>query len=149
MSAGRLPERLLLQQARTKETAVALDEFGFEVVASSLRADSRDMKTFVEVLASKLTGALPDQTVVERKGGLFSREKPVHRIQVSLGESRYELKASGAHVDTTRARAVRGIVLKTEQVALHDWIDALSRDLAEYAQSSEQARMALERLLQG
>jgi len=31
----------------------------FEMVAASLRADSADLRTFVEALAAKLEGALP------------------------------------------------------------------------------------------
>jgi hypothetical protein len=42
---------------------------------------------------------------------------------------------------------VRGIVLKTEQLPLDGWIDDLSRDLTDQAQNSEQARLALGRLL--
>jgi hypothetical protein len=127
---------------------VESDDLDFELVASSLRADSRDLKTFVEALAVKLEGALPGQCFIERRGGgLFSREKHVHRIQVMLGDQRFELSADGGRVETTCAKAVRGIVLKTESVPLDEWIDRLSRGLAEHAQTSEQARIALERLL--
>lgn len=123
---------------------------GFELLASSLRADSGDLKSFVEAMATKMEGALPAQTMVERKGGgLFSKERRVRRILVSLGDSRYELVADGGQVETTFARAVRGIVLKTERLPLDAWIDALSQDLAESARTSEQARLALERLLSG
>lgn len=124
------------------------DDLGFELVASSLRADTRDLTTFVDVLATKLEGLLPSQTEVERKGaGIFSKEKHVHRIRVALGDGRYELVAKGGRLEPTFARAVRGIVLKTEQLSLDDWIEALSRDIAAEAQNSEQARLALERLL--
>ncbi|HLJ66155.1 MAG TPA: hypothetical protein VKX16_02195 [Chloroflexota bacterium] len=124
-----------------------VDPQGFEIVASSLRADSRDLETFVEVLATKLAGALPTQTAIDRRGGLFSRDKRVRRIQVALGDSRYDLVADGPHLETSRAKAVRGIVLKNEPLPLDEWIDSLSRDLAQAASSSEQARLALERLL--
>lgn len=124
------------------------DDLDFELVASSLRADSTDLKTFVEALAVKMEGALPGQATVERRGGgLFSREKHVHRIEVTLGDQRFELKADGSRIETTCAKAVRGIVLKTEPVPLDEWIERLSRGLAEHARSSEQARLALERLL--
>lgn len=121
----------------------------FEMVAASLRADTRDLRTFVEELAAKLEGALPGQVKVERKGGLFAREKRAHRLQVTVGDQRYDLTAEGSGVQASRARAVRGIVLKTEPLPLERWIDALSRDLAAQAQESEQARLALERLILG
>ena len=49
--------------------------------------------------------------------------------------------------ETARAKAVRGIVLKNEQLPLSDWITGLARDLSAEAATSEQARIALERLL--
>jgi hypothetical protein len=42
---------------------------------------------------------------------------------------------------------VRGIVLKNEELAFDEWIDALSHDLTEAAEQSERGRLALERLL--
>jgi hypothetical protein len=121
---------------------------GFELLASSLRADAGDIRSFVEALAAKLEGALPSQTTVERKGGgLFSGPKRVERIVVDMDEFRYQLVSSGSRVEPSRAKAVRGIVLKTEQMSLDAWIDELSRQLTEEAQRSEQARLALERLL--
>lgn len=125
------------------------DDLGFELVASSLRADTRDLDAFVEALASKLVGALPSETTVERKGGLFAKEKRVHRIHVALGDARYELALERGHIEATCANAVRGIVLKTERLSLDDWIEALSRSLAEAAQTNERSRLALERLLTG
>lgn len=103
---------------------------------------------FVEELAAKLEGALPGQVTVERKGGLFG-EKRVRRLTVTLGDQRYDLQVEKAGPETTRAKAVRGIVLKTEPLTLDTWIDDLSRSLAEQARSSEQARLALERLILG
>jgi hypothetical protein len=124
------------------------DDLDFELVASSLRADTRDLKSFVEALAVKLEGALPGQANVERRGGgFFSKEKHVQRIEVALGDQRFGLTTDGSHIETTCAKAVRGIVLKTETLPLNEWIDRLSRGLAEHAQTSEQARVALERLL--
>ncbi len=121
---------------------------GFEVLASSLRADVGDLRAFMEALAVKLEGALPGQTSVERKGGgLFSGQKRVQRIVVDMGDMRFELSIDGARVQAKRSRAVRGIVLKSDQVPLDEWIEDLSRLLTEEAQRSEGARLALERLL--
>lgn len=124
------------------------ESFGFELLASSLRADAGDLKAFMEALATKLEGALPSETSVTRRGGgLFSGPKRVDRIVVDLGEYRYELQSAGSRVQPSRSKAVRGIVLKTEQVPLDEWIDQLSRQLTEEANRSEQARLALQRLL--
>lgn len=102
----------------------------------------------MEALATKLEGALPGQTAVQRKSeGLFSKTKRVQHISVDMGDQRYELTMHGGRVEPTRCKSVRGIVLKTEQLPLDEWIDDLSRQLSEAAQQSEQARLALQRLL--
>jgi hypothetical protein len=124
-----------------------VEDFGFELLASSLRADAADLNVFAEALATKLEGALPGHTTVDRKGGLFSKAKRVRHVTVDLGESRYELSADGGRVETTRCKTVRGIVLKTERLPVDEWIEDLSRQLAAEAQRNEQARLALERLL--
>jgi hypothetical protein len=97
----------------------------------------------------KLEGALPGQCRVERAGGLFAKRKRVRRIAVDLGDERFQLEHDDGRVETRRARIVRGIVLKTEELGLDGWIDALSVELAEQARSSERARLAAERLLEG
>lgn len=106
------------------------------------------MKTFVEVLADKLERALPGRVRVERRPvRRLAREKQVRSIECEVGERRYVLTAKDGVVDTRRANAVRGIVLKTEPLGVDAWIDALARDLAEEARASEQSRLALEELL--
>ncbi len=120
----------------------------FELLAASLRASSGDLETFVRVLAEKLDQALPGRARIERRAARFlSKQTRVERIELELGEWRYVLAARGAALDTRRAKAVRGIVLKTEQLPLDAWIASLSRDLASEAQRSEESRLALERLL--
>lgn len=120
---------------------------GFELLAASLHADAGDIKAFTEALASKFEGALPAQTQVERKGGMLSREKRVGRVTVDLGDQRYQLDVDRGRLTPRICRVVRGIVLKTEEVPLERWIDNLSQRLGEEAEHSEQARLALERLL--
>jgi len=130
------------------EVAVESDDLQFELLASSLRADTGDMKAFIEALAVKLEGALPQRARVERKAdGLFSRTKHVQRISVELGENRYEIMHAAGRIQATVGKAVRGIVLKTEHLSLDDWIDQLSRELTVEANRSEQSRLALQRLL--
>ena len=120
----------------------------FEILASSLRADLSDTRLFLTALAEKLGGALPQQCVVERRGGMFSKEKPVHKVSVELGEHRYVIENTGrGGLRAARTRVVRGIALKTDELPVDEWIDSLSRDLALYAARNQQTRLALERLL--
>ena len=120
----------------------------FELLAASLRADAGDTTAFLEALATKLGGALPQRTQIERNGGIFSRVHPVRRINVRLGEWEYQLMAEpGGSLAASRTHAVRGITLKSEPLGLDQWIDDLSADLAELANTSLQEQTALRRLL--
>jgi hypothetical protein len=122
----------------------------FDLSAASLRASSGDMRTFVEVLADKLDQALPGRVKVQRRAArLLSKQKHVTAIELDLGETRYLLAAQDGAVEARCATAVRGIVLKSSVVSLDTWIDALLKELANEAQTSEQARLALEQLLEG
>jgi hypothetical protein len=126
-----------------------MDDPGFDLVAASLRADTTDLNAFVEALAVKLEGALPDSVKVDRKGGgLLSREKRVRRISIGMDEARYDLERVGESIQTSRCNEVRGIVIKSERLGLDEWIDALSRELMQRAQQSERSMLALQRLLE-
>jgi hypothetical protein len=118
---------------------------GFELVAASLRADARDLNSFFEALATKLSASLPESTKVEREG--FRGRGRVRSISIDLGKHRYGLERGSPGVTCLRASAVRGVVLKNEELSLDEWIDALSRDLAEAAGETERGRLALDRML--
>ena len=119
-----------------------------ELFAASLRADKTDLKTFLDALAVKLEGSLPDYTRVTRQGSFFSRERSVKEIVVSLGEYQYRIgREKQGSLMAIRAHVVRGIVLKTEQIPVDQWIDELSETLAQLASRSAQSRAALERFL--
>jgi hypothetical protein len=123
---------------------------GFELLAASLRASSSDLDTFVEVLADKLEHALPGRVAVERRAvRRFSKEKRVARIELALGDNRYLAIVQGGALETRCAKAVRGVVLKTEALPLDTWLESLARELAAEAEASEQSRLALEQLLRG
>ena len=119
----------------------------FDLVAASLRADSTDAATFLEVLAAKLEGALPGRVQIQRKGRLFGGPKRVCALTLTMGEHQYELRAHQGRLMGRRRRVVGGIALKTDELDLDGWIDAVSTDLAELAVRSERDRLALERLL--
>jgi hypothetical protein len=132
------------------EIELSGEEHDFDLSAAALRASSGDLRTFVDVLADKLDRALPGRVKVQRRAAkLLSKQKHVSAIELDLGETRYLLAAQGGAVETRCATAVRGIVLKSAPVSLDAWIDGLLRELANEAQTSEQARLALEQLVAG
>lgn len=120
---------------------------GFELVAASVRADSADLPTFLEVLASKLSEALPGMVVVKRSGGLFARNKPVSQIDVTVDDHRYTAVVRGPALDTSVAHEVRGVRLSGDQLPLDAWIAELGRSLEAFAQRSAVTSEALRRLL--
>lgn len=119
-----------------------------ELFAASLRADKADLRTFLDALAVKLEGSLPDYTRVTRQGSIFSRERTVKEVMLSLGDYQYRIgRERQGPLVAVRAHVVRGIVLKTEQIPVDQWIEELSEALAQLAGSSAQTRTALERFL--
>src|SRR5258708_12354200 len=91
-----------------------------ELFAASLRADNTDIKAFLEALAVKLEGALPNNITVTRQSGLFSREHPVKELMVSLGEYQYRIgRERQGPLVAMRAQIVRGLVLTPEHIPVH------------------------------
>ena len=125
------------------------EEFSEVGVAGALaHAYAQDARTFLPLLAQVLTSALPDETEIERRGGLFQREKPIRKVQVTLGDSIYTLEDLGrGPLAAQRAKVVRGITLKTEPVPVEDWLADLSAHVASRAQQNEKAFFALKNLL--
>ena len=120
---------------------------GFDLLAASIRADATDLTTFMDALAAKLDDALPGMVHVEREGGLFKKEHRVKAIRIQLEDRLFDLSKAGAALQAQLSHQVRGVTLKHEIVHLDAWITELSQHLARHAQSSAQARAALERLL--
>jgi hypothetical protein len=125
-----------------------VDPSSFDLLAASLRADTTDLRVFVEALATKLELSFPERTHVERGGRMFG-SKQVRRISVELGDGRYDLEHSDGVVTARRCTVVRGISLKNDELGLEEWIDDLSAELVAEAERSERGRAALERMLEG
>ena len=117
----------------------------FELLAASLRADANDMGVFVEALADKVCGALPDNTRVERVG--LRHGGRVRALEVSLGEQTHRLEHEAGRLTSSRTQTVHGIDLKHEEMGLDEWISSFAHDLAAEAARSERGRAALERLI--
>lgn len=125
-----------------------MGDLSFDLVVSSLRADATDTRSLVEALATKLELALPAETRVDRKAAkLLSRDKQVTGLDVRLGDLSYALRMEGDRAQAKRSKASGGIVIKSEQLSLEAWLEALAETLRAEAQRSESTRLALERLL--
>lgn len=129
-------------------TIDAVEPQRFDLAASLVRTDGGDAQALAEALATKLAMALPRQTTVRRRAaGLLSRRKRVERVEVLLGDDAFLLALDERGPQTTRAKSIGGVVIKREELPLAQWLAALDQALADEAQRSEEARQALERLL--
>ena len=122
-------------------------ETDFDLVAASLRADTSDLAIFVEALAVKLTDSFPAHVKVERKRSLLPGPKPVKKITAVLGDDGFDLEHESGDVSCHRRVLVRGIALRSEELELGPWIDALSRSLVAEAEKTERGRESLRQLL--
>lgn len=117
------------------------------VAAALAKEYGSDQRRLLESLASMLDGVLPNETEVRRRGGLFSR-KAVHSVRVHLGDYSYTLEDAGkGPLRGTRVRIVRGIALKTEEMPVEEWLEALGEALEDHAQTNGTARAALSRFV--
>jgi hypothetical protein len=124
------------------------DEPTFDLDAAGLRADGPELLAAVEVLARKLEISLPQSCAVQRRRTrMFSKERVVDAIVVTLGTTRYGLEIHGDHVHADRRQEVRGVVIKREPLEVAAWVDALTAQLREHAADSAEARAALEKLV--
>lgn len=120
----------------------------FHEAAAQLRADSRDVPAFVNALAVLLEQTVPDLVEVERRRARFlSAERVVSGLRCTVGERVYALVRERGGLVTTRARAVRGITIKTEALPVDAWVADLVTDLREQAGVSAAAYEALRGLV--
>ena len=120
-----------------------------DLAAASGRGDRVDTQAMLDALAVRLEEALPGATAVKRRrvGGFRSKRSEVERIAVELGDQRFELVQGGSGVACARAKVVRGITLKRDEVPLPQWIGELVQEAVRSAVVSEQTRIALEGLV--
>jgi uncharacterized protein YhdP len=128
---------------------IAPTDIDIDLVTASLRADASDLRAFVEALAVKLEDAAPGAVSVDRRREGMLGPKRVRRITLDAGGQRLELRADGGSVQTQCARLSAGIVLKSEELSMDEWLRTLSAALAEQARTSQTTRQALQRLLNG
>src|SRR4029077_21006682 len=117
-------------------------ETDLDAIAASLRSDSSDITVFFQVLGAKLAESMPGSVKLEREGGMFKKQHPIKRITVTAGEDVFEAALDVGTIACRHSHAVRGITLRSEELALDAWLRALVGALAVQAQSSAQASAA-------
>ena len=118
------------------------------VSAALGRSYAADARGFLPLLATVLETVLPTETVVERKGGFFQKDKPVRKVTVALGDESFSLEDTGhGPLLARRTKVVRGIVIKNDEIAVETWVAEVSAAIDSRAGRSESAFMALKELL--
>jgi hypothetical protein len=114
-----------------------------DTVTASLHLDAADIAVFFQVFCSKLLAAVPGSVEVQREGGLFKKEHPIRKITVRAGEDLFEAELSRGAVACRHAHAVRGIVLRSEDLGFEAWRQSLVQVLGSQARVSAEALAGL------
>ena len=128
-------------------------DIDLDSLAASLRADTRDLETYANVLTANLGDVLPPGVVeVDRKRSLADRlagrEGDVTGIRVHFDGQVLELEPVKGRAPRARVVSeVGGVVISRREVSIDAWAALLARNVAELAEHSEAARLALARLL--
>ena len=130
----------------------AEQSFALDLAAAEARVDRVDTQAMLDALAVRLEERAPARRPPSSAAvsAAFARSATeVERIDVELGDARFELvRRGGGVLRCARNKVVRGITLKHEEVPI-DRLDprARRRGRRSAAAISEQTRIALEGLV--
>lgn len=116
------------------------------LAAAMAQSYERDQFGFATLVALLLEGSLPSAVEVERRPvRLFSSEKRVHAVKVSLGDEVFDLTDPGGNkpLIARKVKIVRGITLKTEQINIDKWLQDLDAALSVYAKNNQSTSEAI------
>lgn len=126
-----------------------MEEFGaFDLHAAFLRHAQSDIKSFLEAFATMLEQSLPGRVEVRRKkDSFFGKTQHVVGITIHLGSNLFVLENTGKGLHLSRCNEVRGIVLKTEELPLRDWLAGLNNELGTLSAGMDDAQASLHEFL--
>jgi hypothetical protein len=116
-----------------------------ELLAASLRADAADSQSLLEALAVKLAEGLPHLVKVHRGG--FRGRGAVTEIDVDLGAQRLRVAMERGRLAASAGSVSGGIVIKTRQIGIDEWIEELAAGLARVAERDVRTGQAITNLL--
>jgi hypothetical protein len=117
------------------------------VAAAMMRSLQAGNQPALEATAKLLTSALPSRTKLEYKG-LFTQK--LVKVSVSLGDDVLTLRTDPqGGLEAARTHTSRGIALKSEIMAMEEWLSTLIVALEEKARSDSASAAALEAWLHG
>ena len=121
-----------------------------EVLAAALRMDRQASGDLLEALAIKLSGSLPENTLITRGGWFLSSKRPVQELTVRFDEAHYQIQREKHGSFSARImKVVRGVTLKTTDVPLDHWFNELAGELTQLAEHNKTMRQALQKFVIG
>ncbi len=133
------------------DSAISRGVDSVDLLAASLRLDISDIDSFISAVAARIETLFPTNTEIRSKRkSITKKERVVEAVTVTIGDDRFSLeraKAGAPQVAATYAKAVRGIVLKTERLDIGTWTESIAKALAAEAERTGRDREALARLL--
>lgn len=134
-----------------------MDEIGDEVahlpgsmdmLAASMRYDASDIESFVSSVAARMGSLFPANTEVRlKRKSLRSKEKIVESITVTFEDNLFGLDRRSGRLVARYSQSVRGIVLKSMELTVSEWIEKLATAAAFEAERAGKDRAALAKLL--
>jgi hypothetical protein len=125
------------------------DAFDLDMAAAMVQSNATDVHIMLKVLAGQLSEVLGPKVVVDRAGGLLRKSGAVKALEVTLGDDVLRAQVDGPSVRCSVAHSSGGIRIRSESVDLDTWLRRLLAALQEEATHSENARLALERIVIG
>lgn len=116
----------------------------FDLSAAWYRKAQGDLRAFLEGFAARMEGALPGRVTVERRrDGLFAKTSHVVKVAIDAGPAVYVLHLENNHLSALRAKSVRGVTLKSEPMAVPEWLAALNVEIQRLAEQVDAAHGVL------
>ncbi len=123
--------------------------YDLELAVTTLITEAHDVHALLKVLTADLSASLGDRLQVERKGGLIHRSDEIKSVRVRLGDEDFDALVRDGGLDCTVAHSSGGIRIRTERLDMGQWLHRLLVRLQAEAARSQEARLALERLVIG
>ncbi|MBS1992624.1 MAG: hypothetical protein JSS86_11020 [Cyanobacteria bacterium SZAS LIN-2] len=121
-----------------------------DVLACSLQMDKDENGDLLEFLATKLSGAMPQETEVTRGGWMLSSKKPVVGLAITLGEVGFQMvREKNGHLTARQMKIVRGVTLSTKEVPPDKWVQDLAEALSRLAEKNSKTKEALKKFVIG
>jgi len=121
-----------------------------DVLACSLQMDKNESGDLLEYLATKLSGAMPQETEITRGGWMLSSKKPVVGLSITLGEVGFQMvREKNGHITARQMKIVRGVTLSTKEVPTDKWVQDLALALSALAEKNSKTKEALKKFVIG